>query len=265
MRLDTIRGIQRTCSEAAAEVQKAFPNTIKCTSGMLRFNAEQDLFSLSIHEDALFYERIHLYGQGAVIFEDDWHTIPRKLIMHSHALWQAFSKIYNIVCSMLQNPSAYFYQPVTQSLQGFMSFLGDCINLRVFGFTHHAEFLNYQMNCAIMHRELQTWLKPLAGDWQLPYFHEELRADLASRYPGPVKQGLFYRSKLRSGYNASVVSGIEGLEMLIRGIPSDTVPSPALQRMRSGHKELQHLRLLLTIPLKHEVYTLQVMLGQGQE
>ncbi|KAL1866859.1 hypothetical protein Daus18300_006562 [Diaporthe australafricana] len=263
MRLDTIRAVQRTCSEAAAEVQKAFPTTIKCTGGMLRFNAEHDILSLSVHKNGLeelFYDRLQCYNQGAVAFEGDWHTIPQKLMMVSCELWYAFRDVYNSVYRILRNPSSFVNPLVPQWLQGFVSFLGDCTNLRVFGFTYSTVLWS-----KLRRGESPVLQQSVAGSRPSPHWHEVLRKYLASRYPGPAKQGPFYSSKPESGSNSfeEFVSGIEGLEMLIRGVPFKTIPQAVLHEIRFGHEKLQHLRLLLMIPIEPEAYVL--MLGQGQE
>ncbi|KAH8744491.1 hypothetical protein F5883DRAFT_589707 [Diaporthe sp. PMI_573] len=71
MRLDTMRAIQHTSSEAAAEVKRAFPTTIDCTRGNLRFNAEHDILYLSdlqCHLRLRFIDRFKQYDMGAMIF-----------------------------------------------------------------------------------------------------------------------------------------------------------------------------------------------------
>ncbi|KAK7727221.1 hypothetical protein SLS63_007272 [Diaporthe eres] len=125
MRLDTMRAIQRTNSEAASEVQRAFPTTINCTGGKLRFNAEHDTLSLSNQQCKFalgFTLRFRRYSQGAMVFADNWHKIPRKMVFNSTRMWAALSWL-----------TAW---PIPQYSEGFMEFLADCTGLKNFGFLY---------------------------------------------------------------------------------------------------------------------------------
>lgn len=83
MRQQTMRAIQHTCSEAASEVQRAFPTTVNCTHGKLRFNSENDTLRLSDGQCLFrlgFIKRFKQFSQVAVAFADEWHKILRKML-----------------------------------------------------------------------------------------------------------------------------------------------------------------------------------------
>lgn len=232
MRLDTMRAIQRTNSEAAFEVDRAFPTTINCTGGKLRFNAEHDTLSLSDLQ-CLFSnggcQRFARYSQGAVAFADDWHKIPRNMVFNSSSLWAPLCD----VAWWLEGPKvSIIYDPQdTQYVEGFMQFLANCTALRTFGFMYHQPcgdtFLEY--------------LDPGRSNYQF----------LCFCYLAPIMKGSFYNNRKNIHFEGleDFVSGFQGLEALVHGLrPGQEVPKD-WQGMRFGRPELQHLRLEAAIPV----------------
>ncbi|KAG8162042.1 hypothetical protein KVR01_007807 [Diaporthe batatas] len=143
VRLDNMRTIQAVNSEAAHEVQMAFPTTIDCTGGKIRFNAVHDSLNLSDLQCLLgcgFLERFGRYTQGAVVFANDWHKIPHTMLFNNHALWL---------------PAARSLHPDRQLMKGFLDFLADCTNLKALGLT-------CDIPCAVSPRFLLGSLPDLA-------------------------------------------------------------------------------------------------------
>lgn len=222
MRLDTMRAIQRTNSEAASEVQRAFPTTINCTGGKLRFNADHDTLILSdVH--CLFASgtcgRLRRYRHGAMVFANDWHKIPRKMVFGIPQMWGPLSRLA--------------HTPNVRAMEGFMEFLTDCTELKFFGF--------------IYHQPCDDSIMKYRG-WKL--FNNEI---FRFCHPGSIMKDSFYT---RSWPRVSVTElkvfeqSFQNLESLVHGpSPGQELPSH-LQGVRFGRQELQHLHLQAFIPAR---------------
>jgi hypothetical protein len=127
--LETMTTIHRTSFEAASEVQRAFPTTIECTRGKLRFNTECDVLRLSDAQCTLkngFFKRFARYSQGAVAFAHDWHKIPQQVVFNNDRLWSAFRALEDWVSHCyLGDP------PVLLPTNGFKEFIADCTSLQI--------------------------------------------------------------------------------------------------------------------------------------
>lgn len=229
-RLDTMRAIQRTNSEAASEVQRAFPTTINCTGGKLRFNAEHDTLSLSdlqcVFKDGAS-ARFGRYSQGAVGFADDWHKIPRKMVLNNRQLVASLCTVERWLQS--SNPSFTWTGrlPIfAQNLNEFMQFLTECTALRSFGFIHNRTCYD-------------TVLQDLVEG---PTFQA-----LRLCEPAPIMRGLFYREDGNPLRLDVFLSAVLGLEAVLHG------QRPHLfleewQAMRFSRPELQHLHVQCMVP-----------------
>lgn len=233
-RLATMRAIQRVSTEAASEVEIAFPTTIDCTGGKLRFNAVHDTLSLSdlqYYLGSSFLYRFARYTHGSIVFKDDWHKIPRAMMFNNAMLWRAF----NILSPWFSFPGPTQFL----ALEGFMTFLADCTNLRIMGFM-------YDTGC----------------DY-LSYFNEDYLALLSCRYQcpksccfAPIMRGSFYRRHWQRPSSWSVqylIEGVRGLEALIGGLPPGEQVPTGPQAMRFGRQELQHLRIQAALPVSNEL------------
>lgn len=252
MRLDTMRAIQRTNSEAASEVQRAFPTTINCTGGKLRFNAEQDTFSLSNAQCFLakyFLLRFERYNEGAIIFADDWHKIPRKMTFIG-SWWNPFT----VVTYWLRMPKAtglWGNPPRARAMEGFMDFLADCTRLTTFGFT-------YNQVC-----DERVMAMPLS---ELSKLHHEV---LPSCHLVPDLKHSFYDDT--HGLDITLqdlqfhVASVRGLEALIYGLgPGEELPIH-WPGTRFGRPELQHLQLQAMIPAQPSILDLVERTVTAQE
>lgn len=232
-RLETMRAIQRVSSEAASEVEIAFPTTIDCTGGKLRFNADHEILSLSDLQCLLgngLLERFARYTQGAIVFKDDWHRIPRGMLFNNAKLWWSFN-----VLGPWFTGHGQFVRP---ALEGFMTFLADCTNLRFMGFM-------YDTACD-----------------HVPYFDELHLAFLSSQYNfrrscrfAPMMHGSFYERYWQRPFwrIRAVIDGIMGLEALVNGLPPGMQAPNGSQGMVFGRQELQHLRFQAALPISAEL------------
>lgn len=253
MRLDTMRAIQRTNSEAASEVQRAFPTTINCTGGKLRFNAEQDTLSLSTAQCFLaknFLLRFERYNQGAMIFADDWHKIPRKMTFIG-IWWNPFT-VVNYWLRVPKATGVWGNPPRARAMEGFMSFLADCTRLTTFGFT-------FNQVC-----DERVMLMPPP---QLSTLHHEV---LPSCHLVPDLKRSFYDDidgSLRITLQdlQYLVAGVRGLEAIIYGLgPGQELPIH-WPGMRFGRPELQHLKIQAMIPAQPTLLDLVERTVKAQE
>lgn len=228
-RLDTMRAIQRTSSEAASEVQRAFPTTINCTGGKLRFNAERDTLSLS-DMPCMFMiyasDRFERYSQGAIAFADDWHKIPRKMVLSNYYLLGPLYAVHRCVQSA---DKSWAFPPYVRQVEGLMQFLADCTALRSFGFM-------YEGVCR------DTVLEAL--DSGCPQFQGLRLCD-----PAPILKAWYYSHHSRdslSGIQALLWSCL-GLEAVIHGPRPGQFPE-SWPEMRFGRPELQHLHIQPMLP-----------------
>lgn len=228
-RLDTMRAIQSTSSEAASEVQRAFPTTIDCTGGKLRFNADHDTLACSLYDwqciSALgLRERFTRYDEGAIIFANDWHKIPRKMAFNSHQLWGPFFGLFHRLS---------LTDTFHQYLEGFMKFLADCTRLGSFGFIFP-----------------RPWR---GGDLDVGSIDEN-GLDRALRFccPAPTMQGSFYannRSRCWINKFSGFIEGIQGMEELVHGPhPGHKLPNH-WHGPRLGRPALQHLNFKAMVPV----------------
>lgn len=232
MRLDNMRAIQRTSSEAASEVQRAFPTTINCTGGKLRFNAEHDTLSLSdlqckFASSAL--GRFGRYSQGAIGFADDWNKIPRKMVLNNCQLLMPLRGVDLFL--QYSHPSSGWngYPPYAETVEGLMQFLAECTALKSFGFM-------YNRAC----RDTVLEELELGG----PEFPGLRLCD-----PAPIMKGLSY------DYNfGDPLAGLEfflpaflGLKSVIHGKRPGQFPEH-WPGMRFGRPELQHLHIQAMLP-----------------
>lgn len=226
-RLHTMRAIQRTNSEAASEVQRAFPTTINCTDGKLRFNAEHDILSLS-DKNCPFHmwicERFERYSQGAVVFADDWHKIPRRMVLSNRRLWSTLQSLDFMPrfykCSRL---NALGNPPHSEFVEGFVKFLTDCTGLKSFGFIFS-----------------QLWHATSPGPQDLGSSNYEF---LRFCHPAPIMKGAFYVGDglYWPGGFISFLEGLRSLEALARGPrPGQGLPHD-WNGLKFGRPELQHL------------------------
>lgn len=237
VRLDTMRAIQQTSSEAASEVQRAFPTTINCTGGKLRFNAEHDTLSLSdLHcrfaSGAM--ERFRRYNQGTVSFADDWHKIPRKMVLNNCQLLVPLCGVY--WCLHLSNlsPAWNGYPPYSQHVEGLMQFLADCTALKSFGFMYNRAFRDTVLQELVLGR---------------PQFQGLRLCD-----PAPIMKGVFYDDNLRDPLAGLelFLSAFGGLETVIHGPRPGQLPEN-FPGMRFGRPELKHLHIQAMVPASPEV------------
>lgn len=229
-RLDTMRAIQCTNSEAASEVQRAFPTTISCTGGKLRFNAEHDTLAIS-HSQCLlsnaFLRRFHRYSEGAVIFADDWHKIPRKMAFDC-TRWKPFILAGFWLHTASGSPS-WTGIPEARSGEGFLDFLADCTRLGTFGLMCNQVYDERVM--LVTREQLDTSRCEV-----LPFCHH------APKLRDPLYHGCTDLDYL--------VASVHSLEACIYGLPPDQVLPIPWQVMRFGRPELQHLRLQALIPAR---------------
>lgn len=231
-RLETMRAIQRVSTEAASEVEIAFPTTIDCTGGKLRFNAVHDTLGLSdlpCHLARGFLKRFARYSRGAIVFQDNWHKIPQAMLFDNEMLWSFF----NILDPLPWGPPGSSALP---GLEGFMTFLADCDNLRVTGFMYDAA-------CEYSFHLNEPYLTILGTQYNFP---ECCRI-------APIMRGSFYERYWRGPGPAwpihMMIAGSKGLEAFIGGLPpGEQVPGWA-QSMRFGRPELQHLRIQAAVPV----------------
>lgn len=232
MRLDTMRAIQSTNSEAASEVQRAFPTTINCTGGKLRFNAEHDTLSLSYTHRCLYemgiYMRFKRYSQGAMVFADDWHKIPRKMVINNRLLYGPLSAMD----SWLQGSIPASHSPrYGQFVEGFMEFLADCAGLRSFGFM-------YDHAC---HDELLS-------NMDLETLNDEV---LRFCYQAPLMKNSFYNinwPRVSLSNLKLFVAALKSLDALVHGPGHGQQLPNHWQGMRFGRPELQHLHFQVMLP-----------------
>lgn len=231
-RLDTMRAIQWTNSEAASEVERAFPTTISCTDGKLRFNADHDTLSLSDTQYRFASgasKRFGRYTEGAVHFADDWHKIPTKMLLNNLSLAYALCSVNGwLRCSTPYSPWIGYSRAI-QQVEGLMQFLADCTALRSFGFT-------YNKACR------DTVLQAL--DLGRPQFQALRLCD-----PAPIMKGSFY-----GNYDGDPLAGLEfflsaflGLEAVVHGQRPAHLPED-WQGMRFRRPELQHLHIRAMVP-----------------
>jgi hypothetical protein len=250
-RLDAMRAIQRASTEAAAEVNFAFPTTIACTRGKLRFSAYHDRLSLSdLHSNLSrgIPHRFAGYAQGAVVFAGDWHRIPRQMTLDNTSLVLSLSQLDDA----RRNPrlaQVYISARVVdlRALDGFLRFLADCASLRTVGLTHGKVLCDWgqlDVEC------------PWGGDVQAA--HDGLRDDvLALCHPSPIMQGPFYkddRFERSIGDLLRFVRGCEALGSLVRGLtPGQDIPDP-LRGIEYGRRGLQHLRVRAVLPVSPDFH-----------
>lgn len=235
-RLATMRAIQGVSTEAASEVEIAFPTTIDCTGGKLRFNANHDTLSLSDLQCYLgrgFLQRFARYSQGALVFKDDWHKIPGAMLFNNSKLWGSF----NVLKPWFRTPTP----SELRAMEGFMTFLADCTNLRIMGFMHDTpdDYLAY------FH---QQWLA-------LPAFQHTSRR--SCRF-APKMRGSFYdRYWERPSWTIHhFINGVMGLEALVHGLSPGVEATIGSQEMRFGRQELQHLHFLAALPASPQLVSL---------
>lgn len=231
MRLDTMRTIQRTCSEAASEVRRVFPTTVNCTHGKLRFNADHDSLALSDRQCLLKLgssKRFERYGQGAIGFADDWHKIPRKMLFNGWR-WNRFGPVADWLRIPKTESHAYPDNvPCSQYVEGFMEFLADCTRLRNFGFMYPKAY----DFCGVM--ATTYWELNVLHQKVLPFFH------LA-----PPMRYLFYDdpwSDICPESLEAFVESVSGLDAVVHGPHTGQEIPMNWQGMRFGRPELRHLR-----------------------
>jgi hypothetical protein len=235
MRLDTMRAIQRANSEAASEVNSAFPTTINCTGGKLRFNAEHDSLSLSDLQCYLgggFLQRFTRYTQGGVVFENDWHKIPRVMLFNNGRLWRSFNVVDGRLGAVGLSDS--------QALEGFMMFLTDCTNLRTTGFV-------YDRACEY----------PTALMEHHPAFLDIRHDPLSFSDLAPMMRGSFYERRWEGSSShplQNFMAGFKGLQAFVGGLPPGKGVTSQFQSMRFGRQELQHLLIKAVLPVCPRLY-----------
>lgn len=222
-RLDTMRAIQRVSFEAAFEVQRAFPTTIDCTAGQLRFNAMRDNLNLSDLKCLLgsgFLERFQRYTRGAVVFANDWHKIPHTMLFNNRTLWVPF----------FRGMRRFMPQLPIRSMKGFLDFLAECTNLKTVGLVLDAPVrqLHHLIDFASDDLRPISLLTPVMG------------------YP-------FYERSWHSWYYAGRVwdfmDGVEGVKAFVHGLdPARGVPD-YLQSVTFHHPTLQDLQFLTVMPV----------------
>lgn len=225
-RLDTMRAIQGVCSEAAHEVQRAFPTTIDCTGGKLRFNAVNDILNLSDLQCPLgsgFFDRFKRYAQGEAVFTNDWHKIPRTMLFNNRILWLCF-------CRAARRPSLSFLQAIRRRMRGFLDFLADCTNLRAVGISYDVPVVNF------LHLVDYT-------------SYEFLPFSLL----GPAMRAPFYQRFWHAPSNGYTVrdfmKGVEGLKALTNGLDPTQESTAYLQPIAFHHPRLQDLQFLTVVPV----------------
>lgn len=236
-RIGTIRAIQLTNTEAASEVKRAFPTTIDCTRGKLRFDAEHD--TLSLYEPryigpsrALNFEEFAHYSQGSIVFAGDWHKIPRKMVFNAEGLWRGLQTLKYYVGL---GPNSWIPPDYIAGTEGFMEFLAGCTGLTSFGF-----MFNQACDDSILNVENAGW---------------RLLADQALRFcrPAPIIKWSFYgaqKAMVEPVRLVNLVAGCHALAALIYGPDRyEYLEFPNEWRgIRFGRPELQHLRIQGFLP-----------------
>ena len=229
-RIHTTISLLLTCSESASEVKRTFPDTIKCTSGKLRFNAKHDLLNLSCNGSILawgFLRHFARYQQGSVACANDWHKIPQRIGMNSFSLLGGLEYVYQ---RYKLGDAGWESDP---SLEGFMQFLDDCASLR--------------------HLVLASPLQPR-------YYHQRfneqdlynIRHD-PTGFNGPTMPSQYYYSLCATRpYNISLSGYLRvcasTLRVLAHGQPRHQVTHAPL-KLKSGCQELRSLNITTMIPL----------------
>lgn len=233
-RLDTMRAIQGVSSEAAHEVQRAFPTTIDCTGGKLRFNAVHDSLNLSDLQCPLgsgFFDRFTRYTQGEVVFTNDWHKIPRTMLFNNRTLWVCFYRA-------ARGASPSFLRGILLRMRGFLDFLADCTNLRALGIIYDAPVVSFlhlidytSSNFKFMPFSL------LAPAMRGPFYQRSWHAPYA------------YGSTLRD-----FMKGVEGLKALTNGLDPAQGATTYLAPIAFHHPRLQDLQVLIVVPVSPIVH-----------
>lgn len=224
-RLDAMRAIQGVSSEAAHEVERAFPTAIDCTGGKLRFNAVHDSLNLSDLQCLLgsgFVDRFTQYTQGEVVFANDWHKIPRTMFFNNRTLWVCFSR-----AARSQSPS--FLRVIMGRMKGFLDFLADCTNLGALGIIYDAPV------------ELFFSLVDCPSSDLMPF---SLLA--------PAMRGPFYQRSWRAPYGCTLrdfMKGVEGVKALTNGLDPAQGATTYLQPMTFHNPRLQDLQVLTVVPV----------------
>lgn len=227
-RLDTMRAIQGVSSEAAHEVQRAFPTTIDCPGGKLRFNAVHDSLNLSDLQCPLgigFIDRFTRYTQGEVVFTNDWHKIPRTMLFNNRTLWDCF-------CRAARSTSPLFLRGILRRIRGFEDFLADCTNLRALGIIYDA---------------------PVVSIYHLI---DHISSDFMPFSLGPAMRGLFYQRSWHApyayGYGPTLrdfMKGIEVMKALTNGLDPAQGTTTSLSPIVFHHPRLQDLQVLTVVPV----------------
>lgn len=237
-RLDTMRAIQGVCSEAAHEVQRAFPTTIDCTGGKLRFNAVHDRLNLSDLQCPLgsgFIDRFARYAQGGVVFANDWHKIPHTMLFNNKTLWVEFFRA-------ARGPSPAFLRVILQRMKGFLDFLADCTNLRTLGMIYDVPVVSF------------FHLIDYTSSEVLPF-----------SLLGPTMRGLFYQRLWHASYASTVrefMTGVEGVKVFTNGLDPAQGDTAYLQPIAFHHPRLQDLQVLTVVPVS-PVLRDEVMMYKG--
>lgn len=237
-RLDTMRAIQGVSSEAAYEVQRAFPTTIDCTGGKLRFNAVHDSLNLSDLQCLLgsgFVDRFKGYIQGGVAFANDWHKIPRTMLFNNRTLWVCF-------CRAARRTLPSLVRLILRRMNGFLAFLADCTNLKALGIVYDAPVLSF------FHL--------------IDYTSSDL---LPFSLLGPAMRGPFYQRSWHASYGSSLrdfVQGVEGVKDLTNGLDPAQGGTTSLQPIAFHHPRLQDLQVLTVVPVSPVLHD-EVMMHKG--
>lgn len=230
-RLDTMRTIQGVSLEAAHEVQRAFPTTIDCTGGKLRFNAVHDSLNLSDLQCLLgsgFVDRFTRYTQGGVVFANDWHKIPHTMLFNNRTLWVCF-------CRAARRPWPSFLQEILGRMKGFLDFLADCTNLGALGIIYDAPVVSFF--------------------GLLDYPSSDLRP---FSLLGPAMRSPFYERSWHAPYGFTLMrdfmKGVEGVKALTNGLDPAQEATAYLQPITFHHPRLQDLRVLTVVPVSPVVH-----------
>lgn len=237
-RLDIMRAIQGVSSEAAHEVQRAFPTTIDCTGGKLRFNAVHDRLNLSDLQCPLgsgFIDRFKGYAQGGVVFANDWHKIPRTMFFNNRTLWLCFCRAAHRTMPSLMRLNL-------RGMKGFLDFLANCTNLRALGIVYDAPVLSF-------YRLIDHTSSDL-----MPF-----------SLLGPAMRGAFYQRSWHAAYASTVrefMTGVEGLKALTNGLEPAQGATTYLQPVAFRHPRLQDLQVLTVVPVSPTLHD-EVMMYKG--
>lgn len=238
VRLHTMRAIQGVNSEAAYELEKAFPTTIDCTGGKLRFNAVHDILSLSDLQCLLgcgFLARFARYSQGAVVFANNWHTIPSTMLFNNRTLWTRFRYL-----SVLRHVSGLMLQ-FTRQLRGFLHFLADCTHLKAVGVVYDepGALISHLVDASTMSGGVMPFslITPVMRD---PFYQRSWDVPLHLMV---YRQVLYF------------LDGLIGTRAVIKGLkpgPAPWVVPSYLQSVQItfAHPTVQDLEFLVIVPVR---------------